>query len=78
MAKRRRSKRKKNPVYSEAVFEIANSFIDKLDAVANEGHKAAKKIQMKTGNVPIATEIMRAADSLGDISEDLEDALNDE
>jgi len=73
--KKRKSKRRSNPAYSDAVFNIANDFIDALDKAANAGYKAAQKIQIKAGNVGIAESINRAAEALSDLSESLEDEL---
>ena len=75
--KRRKSRRRQsNPEYSDAVFDLANEFIECLDKASNVGHKIAQKIQTKAGNVGIAESIARAADALGDLSEDLTDKLD--
>lgn len=76
MAKRRKRSRKSNPAYSEAVFDLANQFISALDDTSNKGYTIAKKIQIKAGNVPIAAHIQRAAEMLGDMSEELEDQID--
>jgi uncharacterized protein YaaR (DUF327 family) len=77
MAKRRRSKRRSNPEYSDAVFDIVNDFINVLDEASNEGYKTAKKINIKAGDVRVGRIIEGVAEKLRDISESLEDELND-
>lgn len=77
MAKRRRSKRRSNPEYSDAVFDIVNDFINVLDEASNEGYKTIKKINIKAGDVRVGRMIDGIAEKLRDMSESLEDELND-
>lgn len=75
MTKRR--KRRKNPVYSDAVAELTIDFVDALDKISNLGYKIAKKIDIKTGDTRVGTMIESAAEKLRDMSEALEDELGD-
>lgn len=78
MAKRRRKKsRRSNPEYSDAVYDLVNEFSDALDKAANAGYKAAKRIQIKAGDVKIASMCIKIADAVRDASEALEDELGD-
>lgn len=78
MAKRRRSKRRSNPEseYSSAVFDAANDFINVLDKASNEGYKTAKKIDIKAGGTRVGKMIEGIAEKLRDMSEMLEDELD--
>jgi len=77
MAKRRRSKRRSNPDYSDMVSDIVTDFIDALDNASNEGYKTAKKINIKAGDTRIGSMIEGIAEKLRDMSETLEDELGD-
>lgn len=79
MAKRRKRKssRRSNPEYSDAVYELVSEFIETIDVASNTGYRVAKKIQAKAGDLWIADKIERTAESLRDLSEELEDKLGD-
>ena len=79
MAKRRKRKssRRSNPEYSDAVYELVTEFIEAIDNASNTGYKVARKIQVKAGDLRIAEKIERTAESLRDLSEELEDKLGD-
>lgn len=79
MAKRRKRKssRRSNPEYSDAVYELVSEFIEAVDVASNAGYRIAKKIQAKAGDLRIAEKIERTAESLRDLSEELEDELGD-
>lgn len=79
MAKRRKRKssRRSNPEYSDAVYKLVMEFVKVIDNASSSGYKTAKKIQEKEGNLRIAERINRIAQSFVDIAEELEDELGD-
>jgi len=78
MAKRRRrSRRRSNPEYSDAVYELVNEFIDALATTANLGEKIARKIDIKTGRTRVGAMIEQIAEKIQDAGHGLEDELGD-
>lgn len=75
--KRRRSRRRGNPEYSDAVYELVNEFIDALATTANLGEKIARKIDIKAGRTRIGAQIEQIAEKLQDAGHGLEDELGD-
>ncbi len=67
--KRRKRSRRSNPECNAEIFDIVNDFLGKLNDSVSTGEWAVKKIKAKTGNVPVASMILKITETMEDAGE---------